>query len=735
MFTKSMFETHLPKRKPSRRDFLKASAATAGALVVATTVDFGGNKAAALTMRDPPQPNAFIKIAPDNTVTVMIKHLDMGQGNATGLTTIVADELDADWSQMRSAFAPSNPLLYNNLLMGPIQGTGGSTAIANSWSQLRYAGAAARLMLIAAASDAWGVPEKEITISKGIISHVKSGKTAEFGEFAAKAAKVMPPAIVEPKQPKDWVYIGKHVPRLDSVGKTTGGTIYAMDIKRPGMLTAMVEHPPRFGGKVKSFDASAAKSVPGVVEVFQIPQGVAIVAKDTWSAIRGRKALRVEWDDSNAEQRSSEAMFADYRELLARPGVSAAKRGDAWGTLVKAAKVIEAEFAFPYLAHAPMEPLNAAMEIKDDGNVEVWAGAQFQTIETATIAWVLGTLPHNISLHTLWAGGSFGRRATPNADYIGELAQIAKNSKAKAPIHLVWSREDDLKGGRYRPMFLHSVRAGLDAQGKLIAWQQRLVGQSFMIGSPLEMAIVKNGVDETAVEGASDMPYAVPNFAVDWHNPKSEVTTLWWRSVGHTHTAQAVEVMIDRLAREAGKDPLEFRRELLKGHPRHLGVLNLAAEKGNYGEKLPKGRGRGIAVHESFKTFVAMVADVTVGADGTFRVDRIVAAVDCGIAVNPDIIRAQIEGGVGYGLGAALRNKITLANGFVEQSNFDGYKPLRISDMPQVEVHIVPSTEAPTGVGEPGVPPVAPAVTNAIYEATGKWFYSLPWKLDGLQST
>lgn len=735
MLTKRMLQKAqaIVDTSASRRQFLKGTAAAAGALIVATTIDFGAKPARAFTTMDPPQPNAFIKIAPDNTVTVLIKHLDMGQGNATGLTTIVADELDADWSQMRSEFAPANPLLYNNLLMGPIQGTGGSTAIANSWDQLRRAGAAARMMLIAAAADAWRVPEKEITISKGVIAHAGSGKSAKFGEFAAKAANIMPPVIVESKAPKDWVHIGKHVPRLDSVGKTTGATIYSMDVKRPGMLTAMVEHPPRFGGTVKSFDAKEAKAVAGVVDVFQIPQGVAVLAKDTWSAIKGRAALKVEWDDSAAEQRSTDAIFAEYRKLAATPGLPAARRGNAEEALKGAAKIVEGEFTFPYLAHAPMEPLNAVIEIKDDGSAEVWAGAQFQTIETVTIAWVLGILPTKVKLNTLWAGGSFGRRATPNADYLGELAEIAKASKAKAPIHLVWSREDDLKGGRYRPMFLHSVRAGLDADGKIVGWQQRLVGQSFIAGTPLEMMIVKNGIDETAVEGAADMPYAVANFAVDWHHVKSPVTTLWWRSVGHTHTAQAAEVMIDQLAHEAGKDPLAFRLDLLKEHPRHTAVLKLAAEKANYGVSLPKGRGRGIAVHESFNTFVAMVADVTVGADGGFKVDKIVAAVDCGVAVNPDVIRAQVEGGAGYGLGAALRNQITLANGLVEQANFDGYQPLRISDMPEVEVHIVPSQEAPSGIGEPGVPPVAPAVTNAIFNATGKRLYSLPWQLETLR--
>ncbi len=735
MFIKNMVEMHFPKRKPSRRDFLKASAATAGVLVIATTIDFGRNKAHALTMKDAPQPNAFIKIAPDNTVTVMIKHLDMGQGNTTGLTTIVADELDADWSQMRSAFAPADAALYNNLMMGAIQGTGGSTAIANSWDQMRRAAAAARVMLIAAAADSWAVPEKEITISKGVISHAKSNKTATFGEFAAKAAKIMPPVIVEPKQPKDWVYIGRRVPRLNSIGKTTGGTIYAMDVKRPGMLTAVVARSPRFGGKVKSFNDSAAKNTPGVVEVLEIPQGVAIIAKDTWSAIRGRKALQAEWDDSAAEQRSSEKMFADYRELASKPGLSAIKRGDASEALAKAAKIVDVEFTFPYLAHAPMEPLNAVMEIKNNGSVEVWAGSQFQTIEVATIAWILGTMPQNITLNTLWAGGSFGRRATPNADYIAELAYIVKASKAKAPIHLVWSREDDLTGGRYRPMVLHRVRAGLDKDDKIIAWEQHIVSQSFITHTLLATMLVKNGIDPTVVEGASDMPYTIPNFLVEWHEAKSPIPTLWWRSVGHTHTAQAVEVIIDQLARKAGKDPLGFRLGLLKDHPRHRAVLKLAAEKANYGEKLSQGRGRGIAVHKSFNTFVAMVADITVGSDASLKVNRVVAAVDCGVAINPDIIRAQIEGGIGYGLGAALRNKITLSNGVVEQTNFDGYEPLRISDMPQVEVHIVESQEAPTGVGEPGVPPIAPAVTNAIFEATGKHLFSLPWNLQGLQST
>ena len=720
------------KTSSSRRQFLKGSATAAGALVIGTYVDFG--KARAATPQDGPMPNAFVKIGKDNTVTVLIKHLDMGQGNTTGLATIVADELDADWSQIRTEFAPANAQLYNNLFFGPVQGTGGSTAVANSWMQLRNAGAAARAMLVAAAADTWKVPASEITVSRGVVAHA-SGKQTTFGNLVTRAATLPVPTQVKLKEPKDWVYIGKHVPRIDSTAKTTGKATYAIDIRRPGMLTAVIAHSPRFGGAVKSFDATAAKAVKGVVDVVQIPVGVAVVARDTWSAMKGREALKVEWDDSKAEKRSTDQMFAEYRKLAdGSAGKVAAKRGDAVAAL-NGAKVIEAEFAFPFLAHAPMEPLNGVIEIKSDGSAECWAGSQFQTVEQATVAAILGIKPEQVTINTVWAGGSFGRRATPNADYFAEMAMIAKATGGKAPIHLVWTREDDIKGGRYRPMVYHRIRAALDGKGAIAAWDQDIVGQSFIIGSPFEAMIVKDGVDATIVEGAADMPYHVANLAVDWHPVTSPVTTLWWRSVGHTHTAQAAEVMIDMLAHEAGKDPVEFRLAMLGEHPRHAAVLKLAAEKGGWGEKLPAGRGRGVAVHESFNSFVAMTADVTVNKDGSIKVDRVVVAVDCGVAVNPDVIRAQVESGVGYGLGAALRNQITLTDGLVDQANFDGYEPLRISDMPKVEVHIVASQAAPTGIGEPGVPPLAPAVSNAIFAATGKRLTSLPWDFKALRST
>jgi isoquinoline 1-oxidoreductase subunit beta len=522
------------------------------------------------------------------------------------------------------------------------------------------------------------------------------------------------------------------VPRIDSVAKTTGTARYALDVKRPDMLTAVVARSPRFGGVVKSFDASGAKGVNGVVDVVSIGSGVAVLASDTWSAIKGREALKVEWDDTKAEVRSSDTILADYRKLAESPGLPAVRRGDPEAALKGATKVVEAEFTFPYLAHAPMEPLNGVIEIKTDGTVELWAGSQFQTVEQATVAAVLGLKPPQVKINTMWAGGSFGRRATPNADYFLEMALIAKATGGKSPVHLVWTREDDIQGGRYRPMVLHKVRAGLDASGDIVGWDHRIVAQSFVIGSPFEATLVKDGVDQLAVEGAADMPYQIDNLAVDWHHASSPVTTLWWRSVGHTHTAQVVEVMIDTLANKAKRDPVEFRLSMLKDHPRHTAVLKLAAEQGGWGEKLPQGRGRGIAVHESFRSFVAMVADVT-AKNGTIKVDRVVAAVDCGVAVNPDVIRAQVEGGIGYALGAALRNKITLTDGVVDQSNFDSYEPLRISDMPSVEVHLIGSSAPPTGIGEPGVPPVGPAVSNAIFAATGKRLYSLPWDFASLK--
>jgi isoquinoline 1-oxidoreductase beta subunit len=664
---------------------------------------------------------------------VVIKHLDMGQGNTTGLATILADELGADWKTVRTEFAPADAALYNNSLMGPIQGTGGSTAVANSWFQLRKAGAAAREMLMAEAAFRWKVPVSEITVADGVVRHAASGRQARFGELAASAASLPVPSEPRLKDPSEWTLIGQKVPRLDSVAKTNGSAVYSLDIRRPNQVTALVARAPRFGATVKGFDAAAARKVAGVLDVVQVPTGVAVIARDTWAAMKGREALTVTWDDSTAETRSSEAILAEYRERAKGPGLTASERGDPQAALKGAAKVIEGEFTFPYLAHAAMEPLNATIERAPDGGYDVYAGFQFQTVEQATMAAILGVTPDRVRLHSNWAGGSFGRRATPTADYLAEAATVLKATGEKAPVHLVWTREDDMAGGYYRPTVLHKVRAGIDAKGAVVGWDHVMVGKSIMIGSPFEAMIVKNGIDSTTVEGASDTPYALPAYRFGVHNGREGVPVLWWRSVGHTHTAHVMEVMIDELAHAAAVDPVAYRLSLLAQAPRLSGVLKLAADKAGWSAKpQEKGRGLGVAVHESFGSYVAMVADVTAQESG-IRVNRIVAAVDVGVPVNPDVIRAQVEGAVGFALSAVLRNRITLKDGQVQEHNFDAYEPTRMSEMPKVEVHIVPSQAAPTGIGEPGVPVLAPAIANAVFSATGQRLRALPLDLSGVK--
>lgn len=715
--------------KPNRRSFLKGASALGGALVIAAHLPLARR---AMAATGDLAPNAFVRVAPDSTVTVLIKQCEMGQGVTTGLTTIVAEEIDADWAQMRFEFAPADAKLYNNLAFGPIQGTGGSTSIANSWDQLRRAGATARAMLVQAAAAEWQVPAGEITVQKGVVAHA-SGKSARFGELAAKAATLTPPADVTLKDPKAFTLVGGHVPRLDTPAKITGKAGFSIDVRRPGQLTALVAHPPRFGGTPKSVDSTAAKQVPGVVDVVTIPTGVAVVAKDTWSAMQGREALKIEWDQAKGEGQSTDAIMAGYKTMAQTPGLTAAKRGDAAAALQKAAKLVEVEIEFPYLAHAPMEPLNGVLEPTKDGAVW-WAGSQFQTVEQATIAAILGLKPEQVTINSTYTGGSFGRRATPDADYAAEAAMIVKATGAKAPIHLMRTREDDMKAGYYRPMAYHKVRAGLDAAGNVSGWDHVVVAKSIMIGTSFEAFAVKDGIDATSIEGASDTAYAVPDLTATVHNAKEGVPVLWWRSVGHTHTAHAVETVVDELAHAAGKDPVAFRAALLKDQPRHAGVLALVAEKAGWGQPLPAGSGRGVAVHQSFGSYVATVAEVSI-KDGALKVDRVVAAVDCGIAVNPDVIRAQVEGSVGFALSVVLRNKITLKNGEVEQANFDTYEPTRMSEMPKVEVHIMPSAEAPTGIGEPGVPGLAPAIGNAVFAATGQRLRSLPLDLSKLTST
>ncbi|HTS52211.1 MAG TPA: xanthine dehydrogenase family protein molybdopterin-binding subunit [Burkholderiales bacterium] len=718
----------------TRRQFLKLTTVAGTGLTLGLVLPGCGPKSAstgaaatgALVM-------PFVHIAPDNTVTVICKHLEAGQGVWTGLPAIVAEELDASWEQMRVENAPAEVPLYGNLAFGgKIQATGGSTATANSWQQLRRAGATARAMLVAAAAKRWNVPVAEITVSEGVVAHAGAGRKSSFGDLAGSAAREPVPTNVALKDPASFSIIGNEkLPRLDSRAKSTGKQQFAIDVMLPGMMTAMVMRPPRFGGRVSSLDATKAKAVPGVVDVVQIPRGVAVVGRDTWSAKKGREALSVTWDESAAEKRGTAELLKEYRAMgRGKVAVSVLTRGETEAVLAHAVHRVEGEFEFPYLAHASMEPLTAVCRLGPD-KCEIWAGCQFQTIDQGNAAAAVGLKPEQVFINTLAAGGTFGRRANPESDYIAEVASIAKATGGKYAVRLILTREDDITGGRYRPLNYHRVTAAIAKDGK-VAYRQRVVGQSIVGDTPFA-GMIKNGVDPTAVGGSAPEQYDLDHADVSWSRAKVGVPVLWWRSVENTHMAYSKEVMIDELAQAAGKDPVEFRLSLLGQHPRAAAALKLVAEKAGWDRPFPKekGRGRGVAVHESFGSVVAQVAEVTVRGD-KISVDRVVCAVDCGIAVTPDVVKAQMQSGIGYGLSAALYGKITLTDGHVDQTNFHQYQVLRIDDMPRViEVHIVPSSNPPSGVGEPGTPPIAPAVANAVRAATGIRLRTLPFDLAG----
>lgn len=675
----------------------------------------------------------FLRIDPDDTVTLICKHLEAGQGVWTGLSVIIAEELDADWEQMRVESAPAQVPLYGNLAFDPrggLQGTGRSTSVSNSWNQLRQAGATARAMLVGAAADQWGVSGDDITISRGVVMHEESGNKASFGELAARAAQRLVPAYVSVKDPDTYRLIGQKLPRLDTRAKSTGQQVYAIDLMMPGMMTAMVLRPARFGARLASMDASRALAVGGVVDVVQIPSGVAVVGSDTYSASKGRAALRVTWDESHAERRSSPELMQEYRRL-ARQGDAAisVRSGDVGEGFQHAVKVIDAEFEFPYLAQAPMEPLAAVCHLKR-GQCEIWAGSQMQTVDQLNAAAAAGLRSDQVVIHTMAAGGSFGRRASPDSDYIVEAVAIARATQGRYPVRVIWTREDLMTGGWYRPLNYHRVTAGVDATGQLVAYRQRVVGQSVSAGTVFASQI-QNGLDPQAVEGQAPDQYDIPNVDVTWTQARVGVPVTWWQSVGHSHMAFSKEVVIDELAQAIGADPVAFRLRLLKRRPRHAAVLQLAAQKAGWDQPLPaqRGRGRGVALHECFGTIVAQVAEVTV--EGThLTVDRVVCAVDCGVPITPDVIQAQMETGIGFGLSTALHSQITLTQGRVDQSNFQQYPLMPISEMPRaVEVYIAASTEPPTGVGEPGTPPIAPAVANAVRAATGIKLRKMPFEI------
>ena len=710
----------------NRRDFLKTAAAGAAVLVVG--VDVRGALAAGSEATDL---NPFVRIERDGTVTVIIKHFEMGQGTTTGLTTLVAEELDADWSRVATEFAPANQEKYKNLFWG-VQGTGGSSAMANSFMQYRGAGAAARDLLVRAAAAQWGVDAAEIRVNNGVIQ--AGSRQGHFGEFVARAATMTP--VQEPalKQPGEFRLIGKlDLPRKDNQGKTDGTAVFAMDVSVDGMVYAAVFRSPRFGGKLREFDPAEAGKVAGFIDARAMPDGsgVAVFAKNTWAAFRARDALECEWDFSNAESRGQDALIEAHRQMAEQPEyqarpLSPAASGEA---IAAAAQVVEAEFVLPYLAHAPMEPLNCVIERTANG-VRVHDGCQMPTGAQAAVSQVLGLEPAQVEINTVYAGGSFGRRATPTSDYHVEAAQAFALLGGKTPVKLVWSREDDIRGGYYRAMALHRTRVGIGADGSIAGWDHRVVTRSIMKGTAFEGFAVHDGIDHTSVEGCADTLYQLPNMSVGLSDFQSAIPPLWWRSVGHTHTAFAMESLLDMAAHASARDPVELRLSLLDRsndqQRRMAGVIEAARDRAGW----KPGDRRGFAAHFSFKSWVAVVAEVTVSGSNV-HVDKLVMAVDCGVAVNPDVIRAQMEGGAGYALGAILRNEITFENGEVQQTNFPNYEPLRISDMPQVEVEIVASAEAPSGIGEPGVPPTGPAVANAIFAATGDRITELPLSKSG----
>ncbi|NBB13942.1 molybdopterin-dependent oxidoreductase [Caulobacter sp. SLTY] len=696
----------------TRREVIVTGVAASGALLV------GCSLADAMSAGSPVKVGEFgpfLKITADGAVTVVSKHIEFGQGNHAGLAAIVAEELDADWSRVRVEQAPANTKLYANTGMG-VQGTGGSTAIANSWEQLRKAGAAARAMFVQAAANLWQVNASEITVKDSLASHAASGKSAAFGDLLADAQKVTPPEAPVLKDPKAFTLIGTdRVRRKDSVIKSNGTARFTQDVREEGLLTAMVAHAPRFGGKVTSFDDAAARKVPGVIDVFKIPSGVAVVAQNTWAAKKGREALKVEWNEDKVEKRGSAAILAEFKKIAAGQGPEDVKwtafggKGDV--NSVTDGELFEVAYDFPYLSHATMEPMNCVARVKGN-NATLTFGSQMPTVDQLNTAKIVGNLPGAVQIETLFAGGSFGRRATFQSDYVTECVHIAKKIGKGTPVKLVWDREDDQRAGYFRPLVHHDVKIRLDKDGFPATWRHRIVTQSIMKGSPMGVP----ELDETAVEGTHGSPYlkATPHVDAAVALPDVGVPVLWWRSVGATHTAFVMEHTIDQLARKAGKDPIEYRRALYTkaDAKRHLAVLNLAVEKA--GQTVTEGFTRGVAVHESFGSVVAQIAEVKIVPGSEPKVGRVVTAIDCGIAISPDQIAAQMEGGTCYGLSATLYGEVTLKDGAVEQTNFDSYRVLRMGEAPTVETYILPSNNAPTGAGEPGTPVIGPAVANAL---------------------
>jgi isoquinoline 1-oxidoreductase beta subunit len=720
-----------PELALSRRNFLRVSATAAGGLIVSLYFDFplAAQEAGQAKTKVYP-PDAFVHIRPDGKIVIQVNRLEFGQGVQTSLPMILADEMDADWSQVVGELAPAADE-YKDPVFG-IQMVGGSGSIAHSFQQYRELGARTRAMLVAAAAQQWKVEPSECRTEASVV-HGPGGRSSRYADLADAAAHMPVPETVPLKNASDFRLIGKKTRRLDSRPKCDGSLKFGLDLELPGMKIAMVAHPPVFGAFPKSVDDQAARSVPGVVDIFEIPmtgkgRAVAVVADKFWAAKQARGRLQIGWDLSGVERADSSQLREKYKTLAGTPGNVAVARGDekALDGITSDNRFV-AEYEFPYLAHTPMEPLNTTIRFDGD-RAEVWAGSQFQTIDQAAIAEVLGLKPNQVTFHTEMAGGGFGRRAVPDSHVQREAAVIAKRFVG-TPVKLVWAREDDVQGGYYRPMFAHRVEIGIGADGMPLAWKHVIVGQSLTAGTPFAAFTIKNGVDETAVEGVADTHYDIPNFHISAHHPEVNVPVLWFRSVGHTHTAYVMETLMDELATRAKMDPIAYRRKLLKPDAKklHSALTLMEKESAAWRANLPHGHAVGIACHESFETGVACAVDVSI-ENKRPKIHRVTVAVDPGIAVNPLTVESQFQAGVCFGVSQLMaKGAITLKDGYVQQNNFDGYIPPYIMDAPTtVDVHIVPSTEAPSGCGEPPVPVISPAVANALSRLTAKRYRSLP---------
>jgi isoquinoline 1-oxidoreductase beta subunit len=705
----------------NRRQFIATAALAAGGLVIAFNVPAGLRKKFAPDTDTVLAPNAYLRIGADNTVTVLLSHCEMGQGIWTSLCMLIAEELDADWKNIQAEHAPAAVAYYHTIYA--TQRTGGSTSLLSEYDRYRKAGATARQLLVQAAASRFRVDAKECRTEDG---HVIVGdKRVRYGDLVEDASKLPVPEDVPLKEPGKWKFIGQKVKRLDTPVKINGKAIFGMDVQQPGMLTALVARSPVPGGKVMGYDAAVAMSVPGVRQVVAVPSGIAVLADDFWAAKKGRDALKIEWDAGEGASLDSEALLADLKQRADEGGLPATNTGNPDQAFSRSAQVVEAEYFAPFLAHAPMEPLNCTVKLSA-GKCEIWTGTQTHTNDQQAAAGITGLPLEKVFINTVFLGGSFGRRNITRSDFVREAVEVAKASGKL--VKTVWTREDDIQGGMYRPAFLHRFKVGLDESGMPIAWKQISVGQSVMTGGPFEKVAVVNGVDMFSIEGMQTSPYvkSIPDQRIELNTPVWPVSVDNWRAVGLSHTIFAMEGLADELAHAAGKDPVEYRRMLYRNAPRLLNVLNLAAEKSGWDKPLPAGHGRGVAVFEAVGSFSAVIAEVSVSKETPLRVHRVTCAIDCGLAINPDGVHAQMESNIAFGLSTALYSEITFKEGKVQQRNFYDYKTLRINEMPQIATFIVPSNEKPGGIGEATVGHIMPALTNAIFAATGKRIRRLP---------